>query len=1402
MAQNITDNVTDLMIGRLRQLPRETQNVLNLAACIGNQFNLDTLSVISEKSSTALLQLLTVAVESGYLLPLAESRSRRETKVAGGKKAQREFKFLHDHVQKAAYALVEPESRKEVHVMIGRLMLKSFSAAEVDENIFQVVKQLNKGQEFLSDEESVCLAKMNLLAGRKAKGSVAYLQAWNNFKTGISLLPEKCWQLDYHLAFDLFKECYECEYIRTNFDEASSLFEIIINHIDNLSDKVAIYSIGIQQNTIQAKYDVAIDMGKTILKELGVELPDEQILEEATRHEVEKVKVSLGHRPLHDIIELPLIDDANTKALVKILIILEAPTYFINFSLFKFVVAKAINIGLKEGHLPESPHAYGNFGLILCILGDFHQGFEFGLLGLLLSEKLNAYRCIAHNTMGLSINHWTKHVKSSVDIARKGIQFGLEEGEIQFVCYNHFGLLNALVSQGLALDKLVEEVDRSIRFVRINKNTMSECCFLSIRQFALNLQGKTIDKYSFDEGAYSETEFIETSKALMMSMAYFHVYKLQSYYLFENYEDALKMSVKAQETINQVGTFLTMVNYNFFYSLTLSALLTNASEKESGKYWEALKANQNQLKSWSNHCPDNFLNMYLLVEAEINRIMSNDQAAMDLYEQSIASAHEEGFIQNEAIANELAAKWLMRKGQDEFAKAHMVKARALYLRWGASRKVVDLESKYTEYLPRLQESSAGDYMRVAGIDIHSVLKSSQAISSIIDLRSLLSKVMGIMIENAGARQGSVILEEDGALKVVVSIEGLNEIAKIGQSVPLESASNVSQAIVNYVMRTRDALVLDDAASDERFNADQYIKQTKPRSILSIPIVRKGKLLGAIYLENNLATGAFSKERLQVVGLLASQVGISIENARLFEEARAYAERLAEEVAHRKRVDERLQIATHAAKIGIWDWDVTKNELVWDDSMYAIYGIRPGDFSVAYEAWSHTILPEDKARTEGQVQAALRGECEYAQEFRITWPDGSIHHIKADSQTFRNSDGKALRMVGTNIDVTEQRKLEEQVRQFQKMEAVGQLAGGVAHDFNNILAGIMGCAELLSLKVGGDEESKEYVDTIIQVALQASELTGKLLSFSRKSGAARTLFNIHESISRTVGMLEHTIDRRIDIKKDLAAGRSMINGDQSALQNVLLNLGINSRDAMPEGGTLTFRTRNFSVDHENQNTESTLKPGQYIEITVEDSGIGMSAETLGRAFEPFFTTKGLGKGTGLGLSVVYNSVKTHQGAIDVSSQINKGTKIRISLPLALTDQCSVADAEEETQLVRGSGCLLVVDDDVVVRMVSGGMLRELGYEVLFAADGEEGVKLYRENRDKIALVILDIVMPKMNGRDAFYALKEINPAVKVLISSGFAQDTSVDKLIEDGVLGFMNKPYRKRELARILAETLS
>jgi PAS domain S-box-containing protein len=444
-------------------------------------------------------------------------------------------------------------------------------------------------------------------------------------------------------------------------------------------------------------------------------------------------------------------------------------------------------------------------------------------------------------------------------------------------------------------------------------------------------------------------------------------------------------------------------------------------------------------------------------------------------------------------------------------------------------------------------------------------------------------------------------------------------------------------------------------------------------------------------------------------------------------------------------------------------------------------------------------PEDRGRRVDLVTPTLeaRGAQGVVNPHLLVARDGSERQVVSNAAPLSEGGGGLTGVVLVMRDLTQFMELEGQLRQSQKMDAIGQLSGGVAHDFNNLLAAIQGSADLLSLHVSREPTLRGYLAVIQEGTRRAADLTAKLLAFARKGKVVSTPLDVHGVLRDALQLLQRSIDPRIRVEVTLGARQSVIVGDPTLLENVFLNLGINARDAMPGGGTIRYRTRNVRVEvPEADRPPFHLMAGDYLEIQVEDTGGGIPAQVLPKIFDPFFTTKPVGKGTGLGLAAAFGTLKDHHGAIKVTTELGKGTTFTLLLPLSREVEVKAAP---EAEPVPGAGCVLLIDDEPIVRSTASQLLASLGYSVLLAEDGIAGVATFQQHHDRIDLVMLDMVMPRLGGKETLARLREIQADVKVILCSGFDLQGQLEEVLSQGSIGFLHKPYRRCELAEALAK---
>lgn len=511
-----------------------------------------------------------------------------------------------------------------------------------------------------------------------------------------------------------------------------------------------------------------------------------------------------------------------------------------------------------------------------------------------------------------------------------------------------------------------------------------------------------------------------------------------------------------------------------------------------------------------------------------------------------------------------------------------------------------------------------------------------------------------------------------------------------------------------------------------------------------------------------------------------------------------ADTLRELLISLRRSEERLKKAQHIAKLGSWDWDIEKNELYWSDEIYNIFGIEQSK-SLKYESFLEFVHPDDRKKVKEAVEDALYGRRPYSIDHRIMRPDGVERIVHEEGEITYDIAGKPIYMSGTVQDVTDYKRLEEQLIQAQKMEAVGQLAGGIAHDFNNILTAIIGYSSIILEDLEKDDPVAVRIGHILGAAEKGANLVQNLLTFSRKQTTNPKPIDLNDTIRSIHNLLRRLIREDIELRVLLSEDDLPVMADSGQIEQMLMNLVTNARDAMPEGGILTIRTEKVHIDEMFVKTHGFGQTGLYSLIAISDTGIGMDDKTKERIFEPFFTTKEVGKGTGLGMAMVYSIIKQHNGYIDVYSKLNKGTTFKIYLPLLGDPGREEIGSTRYEEIKGGNETILIAEDDPEVRSLISEILKESGYNVIEASDGEEAFNKFLEKKENVDLVLLDLIMPGKNGKQVYEMIREIRPGIKSLFMSGYSFDILKDDSIEESK--FISKPVSPRELLKRIRHLL-
>ncbi|MBN3907974.1 MAG: AAA family ATPase [Nostoc sp. NMS1] len=897
-AQDITDNVVELMLHKLKKLPENTQQILQLAACIGAEFNLDTLSIVCDQPPETVFKDLLAAIQLGLIQPLSELDENLLIQ---------EYKFLHDRVQQAAYTLIDELHKKVVHLQIGRDLLSKTLPERLSDRLFEIVDHLNHGIELVADQpERNEIARLNLIAGQKAKAAIAYSMAQKYLATARVWLAASSWQTNYGLTLDLYLETTEVEYLCGNFEQVEYWVAIVLQKAKTVLDSVKVYEVKIQTNIAQNQSLKAINMALQVLQQLGIGFP-EKPSQSDIRLELDAIASLIGSKQIEDLSHLPQMTEPDKLAAMRILSSITVAAYIVAPDLMPLLASKQVNLSIQYGNAFASPFAYALCGLILCgMVGNIESGYQFGQLALRQLSQPNTHSLRARTLMfvNIFIIHRKEHVRKILQPLLEAYQRGLETGDLEFAAY----CAHTYCLQSFVVGKELLEVEREMRTFSEAIRQFKQEAVLNwaeiLQQSILNLRVSPVNPTNLVDESYNDENRLTQHEqdGFAIFLVYFN--KLIVCYLFHKYDQAVENSTIAESYLLQVRATPSVPLYYLYDSLARLAVYPGSNNQVQEEILKKVVVNQETIKDWARYAPMNYLHKYHLVQAEIARVLGQLLEAEEFYEQAIQGARENGYIQEEALAYELAAKHYLVRGREKFAQTYMKEAHYCYERWGATAKVKDLETRYLQLFPQPLGMAYTPIHTTSGttsnnsdiaFDLAAVLKASQAISSEMELDQLLSSLMKILIENAGAQTGFLILENLGEWAIEAACELNNDenvcATLVLQSIPI--VNRLPESIIYYVLRTHESVILNDATREGNFINEPYIQHNQTQSIFCLPLLNQGKLVGVLYLENQLATGAFTPERSQVLHLLSTQAAIAIENAKLYSKLRKSESQMAQ-----------------------------------------------------------------------------------------------------------------------------------------------------------------------------------------------------------------------------------------------------------------------------------------------------------------------------------------------------------------------------------------------------------------------------------------------------------------------------------------------------------------------------
>lgn len=1259
-AKSVGDNVVGLMIERLRRLPEASLDALKCLACLGHSVAIGRFRQFMGISEYQAQSLLHETLRLGLLC-----------QVDGA------YAFAHDRVHEAVYELLSESERAVAHRTIGVHLLETLFESEANAQIFDLASHFNRSEIDSADSGvRATAASLNLRAGRKARGSAAYAAACDYFAVGRAQLGEDGWLSNYPLAFSLALEHAECSLLSGNFDGAERLTDHALSYARGAIDKAAIYRLEIELHVVRSANDAAVESALAALRLLDIDFSAHPSQEE-TQREFDDVWKNLGGQPLESIADLPPMTNPEMLAAMRLLGELWAPAYFTDFNLAVLAGCRMVNISLAHGSTNISNQGYALVGFFMGpVFGRYHDGYRLAHLAgeLAEREKVLLHMARVGDTMAMAAS-WTEPLTTAIDCWRTAHRRGVEAGDVFFACYSaaHIGV--HLLARGHSLQQAADECRGYLELARRSGFQAAANMILPSERAVACLRGLTQGLAEFSDDELDEAHFasmIVDSRNIVLGW-YYWTSKIMLRFLAGDYRGAIEAADLAQpglwggvarpqpgELRSEPGSIRKTsagfhVTFHYYTALALAARMDEVPIGEHRAMRELLDAHCVELRSWAeNTRSSTFADKHVLVAAEIARLDGRDLEAQRLYEDSIRLAHESGFLQDEAIALELAARFYSRRGFDRIARAHLREARHCYQRWGADGKVRQLDDLHP--LTRDERQSVGPTATTAApiehLDLATVIKVSQAVSGEIVLDKLVDTIMRSAMAHAGAARAVLLLSSGGELLAEAEAVIRGDAVNVDLRKATVNEIGLPESIVHYAMRSRESVIVGDALAEPPFSSDPYVTRNGARSLLCLPLTTQAKLIGLLYLENNLSAHVFSSDRIAILKLLASQAAITLENARLYREL---AER---EGRIRRLVDSNI--------VGIIFWDRDGRLLDANDAFLRMVRYERADLDKGLK-WADMLTSEWKGGPVFEDLEVLKAtgalqprEKEYFRK------DGSRLPVLLGAATFEDQPDQGLAFI---LDLTEVKQAEARIREseqrYRELQAelahanriatMGQLLAWIGHDVSQPLASLLVGGEAGLNWLAADppnlQGARRALERMIRDGQLAADILHSIRAMARKTPSRRVPIDINNVISETFALIEAESQRNgIAVQIDLAESLPVVAADPIQIQQVVLNLSVNAIEAMAEDSA---RKHQLTIASSEDASEGVV-------VTVRDTGPGLIADQQERVFEAFHTSKS--SGLGMGLAICRTIVESHGGSIWVTPNEPRGAVFRFTLPL--------------------------------------------------------------------------------------------------------------------------------------------
>jgi PAS domain S-box-containing protein len=1231
-AKGYTENVADLMVGKLSGLRDETRQVLLKLACLGNGAEVTTLSFVHGTSEQQVHADLREAVRLELVQRLDSS-----------------YAFAHDRVQEAAYGLQPDENKRAaLHLRIGITLAAHLAPDESSERLYIVANQLNRGVAALASEaERKQIIAVNLAAGQRARNASAYHAAISYLEIARGLLGEEAHPRYSRSAFAVASLHAECEFLVGHLDVAETELLVLSQSCSDVQAGADVARLQAQLYTAAGQLEPAVDVCLAFLRHAGIDWsprPSRSQVDDE-RQRLRSLARELSDDRLH---ALPPMTDSVHRATMCVLADLVTPAFLTDRNLSDIMLLAAARLTLEHGICPESCYPLTTiFGVLASNSADAELGFRLSQFGAALadSQPQSGLSGRALLVFGLHVTPWVRPIRSGRPFIQRGLAISLAVGDLAFAAYSYRGLLSMGLFCGEPLADLCLHAEQALAFADASGLRLSVEFFAKQRDLALRLMGRD-EEHSFD----APSNITEP-----LSAFFYCATQVQLNVLAGRHDVALTLAERAEELSWCARAYSEFTEYRFYTGLAHATAYDASSPEDRDRHVRGLHEQHRKLTIWSDRCPANFAARQALLAAEISRIESRELEAERLYEDSIRLAREAEFVQIEAIAAEHAARFYEARGIQTVVLSYLTIARDCYLRWGAEAKVRQLEDLFPNLRGTGTDSDLGPLRTIGAsvehLDLATVLKVSEAVSGEIVHEKLIDTLLRTAIEHAGAERGLLILPKGSELRIQAEATTGSASIAIGLcDLPLHGAE-MPESIVLYAARMQESVILDDASAPGTFASDAYVRRKRARSVLTLPLMKQGKLVALLYLENSLAPRVFTPARVAVLKFLASEAATSLDNARLYRELQERESRI------RRLVDSNI--------IGIFIFDHVPDILDANQSFLKTLGYDREDIASGRLRWAELTPPEWHDRT-ARARAELKAT-RVVQPFEKEFfrKDGSRVPVLTGGALFDDEREQGVAFV---LDLSERKRAENEARENEeryreaqmelghanRVAVTGQLTASIAHEVNQPTTAVIASAEAalrwLERQPPELEAVRQALARVIQNGIRASQVIGRIRDLIKKKPPKTDFLALNRIMDEVIELTQAEAARnRVSVRTAFADGLPDIVGDRVELQQVAVNLILNAIEAMSEmaSGARELVIRTADADRDG------------VLVAIMDTGPGLPPANLDRIFEPFYSTKS--GGLGIGLSICRSIIESYGGRLWANPNQPCGAAFQFTIP---------------------------------------------------------------------------------------------------------------------------------------------